>query len=58
MKTINITQTTLFRVAAAEYGDATQAVRLAQANGLFDFIVKAPITIVVPEADPRDGLPR
>ena len=57
---IQVTATTLFRVAAEQYGDATQWWRLARANGLSDPVLPGLVTLSIPAPDPStagDGLP-
>jgi hypothetical protein len=55
LKTLSVSNTTLFAVAVAEYGDATQWNRIARANGLFDPWIRDPIRLVIPPADPKGG---
>jgi hypothetical protein len=38
----------LYRLAAQNYGDATQWYRIAASNGLYDPVVPGPIVLVVP----------
>ena len=41
----------LFHVAAVHLGDATQAVRIAQLNGLTDFVLPGIVTLALPPVD-------
>lgn len=59
-KTIQVTATTLYHVAAAQYGDATQWWRIARANGLTDPVIPGLLTLTIPASDPSttgDGIP-
>jgi nucleoid-associated protein YgaU len=49
----------LFQVAAAELGDATQWVRIAQLNGIEDPLLVGVQTLLIPDTDPtaRGGIP-
>lgn len=42
----------LFALAAQYLGDATQWVRIAQANGLSDPVLRGVVTLVMPPVDP------
>jgi hypothetical protein len=55
VKTIKVAGANLFQIAAIELGDATQWNRLAAANGLTDFIVVGPATLVIPPIDKSVG---
>jgi hypothetical protein len=55
MRTITTGGTTLFHIAAAELGDATQWIRIAQANTLQDFAIRGVATIKLPTPDPKAG---
>lgn len=59
MKTINVTGTNLFALAAAELGDATQWYRIARLNGLNDPMLYGLATLVIPNYDNslNTGLP-
>ncbi|NHN93629.1 hypothetical protein [Acetobacter sicerae] len=64
MTTIHVTATdrSLFHVAAAQLGDATQWWRLAQLNGLADssllpFPTPIPLKIPIADSTLTDGLP-
>ncbi|MGB8840757.1 MAG: hypothetical protein WCC64_06775 [Aliidongia sp.] len=47
----------LYRLAAQNYGDATQWYRIAMANGLYDPVVPGPIALIVPSpaTQPTNG---
>jgi nucleoid-associated protein YgaU len=47
----------LYRLAAQNYGDATQWYRIAAANALFDPIVPGPTTLIIPDptTQPTNG---
>lgn len=49
----------LFHVAAAQYGDATQAYRIAQENNLADWLINGLMTLVIPGPIriPSTGIP-
>ena len=52
--TVSITDVSLFHVAAAQLGDATQAYRIAALNSLTDFWLSglaAPVTLTLPSVD-------
>ncbi len=55
MRQITTTGGTLFHIAAATLGDATQWVRIAQLNGLSDPTLKGLTTLTLPDPDPRAG---
>ena len=44
--------TTLYAIAAAEYGDATQWWRIARANGLTETDIQAPTSLIIPPGTP------
>ncbi len=50
-RTVTVTNTTLFHVAAALLGDATAWNRIAILNGLDDPLIVGTITLVVPVAE-------
>ena len=59
-RTAQYTATTLFHVAAREYGDASQWWRIARANGITDPVIPGLVTLTIPNPDPAtqgDGLP-
>jgi hypothetical protein len=55
MRSITVVGGTLFRVAADELGDATQWLRIAQANGLSDPMLSGVVTLRIPARDPQAG---
>lgn len=46
---------TLFHVAAAELGDATQWLRIARLNGRDDPMLEGMVTLKLPSRDPAAG---
>jgi hypothetical protein len=59
-KTVTVTGGNFYALAAALLGDATQAYRLAQANGnAVDFFLQGTHVVKVPDVDPtqQDGVP-
>jgi nucleoid-associated protein YgaU len=55
MRTVTIAGGNLFRLAAELLGDATQWLRIAQANGLSDPAVSGLATLRIPDPDPNAG---
>ncbi|MCQ8277791.1 hypothetical protein NFI95_04950 [Acetobacteraceae bacterium KSS8] len=55
MRTIQVSGTNLFAVAAAELGDATQWYRIAAINGLTDPMLYGVTTLLLPEMDSTLG---
>ena len=55
MQTITTAGGNLFQIAAAQLNDATQWVRIAQANNLSDPILQGLTTLVIPDPDPTAG---
>ena len=55
MRTITVTGGNLFQVAAQQLGDATQWIRIAQANGLSDPMLMGLVTLSIPATDPAAG---
>ena len=49
MRTITVTGGNLFQLAAQQLGDATQWIRIAQANALSDPMLTGLVTLNVPE---------
>lgn len=45
----------LYRIAAKLYQDATQWVRIAQANNLSDPVLSGPVTLIIPAPNPSAG---
>lgn len=58
-RTITVAGGNLWQVALQELGDATQAVRIAQLNGLTDPFLSGVVTLALPAPDPSQtgGLP-
>jgi len=58
MKTITISGSNLFRIAAMELGDAMQWIAIARYNGIRDPMISELTTLVIPPASPQfsDGL--
>jgi hypothetical protein len=52
MKTATYSGTTLFHIAAAELGDATQWLRIARENNLSDPVITGVVTLRIPDPDP------
>lgn len=55
MATITVAGGDLFHIAAERLGDATQWVRIAQANHLRDPQLSGITTLVLPILDPKSG---
>lgn len=55
MRTMTVTGGNLFQVAAQQLGDATQWIRIAQANGLSDPMLEGLVTLRIPAVDPSAG---
>lgn len=62
MRTIAVSgaDRTLFDIALREYGDATQWLTIAQANGLTDPMLSGNTTLKIPPQDPTaaGGIPQ
>jgi nucleoid-associated protein YgaU len=60
-KTITVTgaDRTLFHVAARQLGDATEWVRIADANGISDPMITGTVTLTIPDPTPvkSGGIP-
>lgn len=60
-QTLNFTGAdgTLFHVAARLYGDATEWIRIAQANGVSDPTIVGTVTLIIPDKPqtPSGGIP-
>jgi len=54
-QTITVVGGNLFALAAVYLNDATQWVRIAQANGLSDPVLTGLNTLVIPEKNPNAG---
>lgn len=59
MKTITTAGGTLFHIAAAQLGDATQWIRIAQLNHISDPVLQGIVTLQIPLPNPNaaGGLP-
>jgi L-ascorbate metabolism protein UlaG (beta-lactamase superfamily) len=59
MKTITTAGGTLYHIAATQFGDATQWIRIAQLNNLSDPILQGIVTLQIPSPSPSatGGLP-
>jgi nucleoid-associated protein YgaU len=55
MKTLVVAGGNLFQIAAAELGDATQWIRIAQLNNLSDPMLDGVVTLLIPDPDPNAG---
>jgi hypothetical protein len=55
MQTITVTGGNLFQIAAAELGDATQWIRIAQLNGISDPMLIGIVTLTIPDVDQNAG---
>ena len=55
MQTITVTGGNLFQVAAAQLGDATQWIRIAELNGLLDPMLSGLVTLSLPDRDSTAG---
>lgn len=55
MRSLTVVGGNLFRVAAEQLGDATQWIRIAQANGLSDPMLSGVVTLRIPPTDPQAG---
>ena len=55
MQMITVVGGNLFQLAAAHLNDATQWVRIAQANKLSDPMLTGIVTLVIPDIEPNAG---
>lgn len=55
MRVVTVAGGNLFRLAAELLGDATQWLRIAQANGLSDPMISGLTTLTIPDPDPQAG---
>ncbi|MEJ0016747.1 MAG: LysM peptidoglycan-binding domain-containing protein [Acetobacteraceae bacterium] len=55
MKTITVAGDNLFRIAAAQLGDATQWIRIAQLNNLSDPVLTGVTILLIPNIDRNAG---
>jgi hypothetical protein len=53
MRTITVAGGNLFAIAAAQLGDATQWIRIAQLNNLSDPMLTGVVTLRIPDPDPN-----
>ena len=51
MRTITVAGGNLFSIAAAELGDATQWIRIAQLNNIDDPFLNGLVTLLLPDPD-------
>jgi len=54
-RTVTVSATTLFHVAAEQLGDATQWNRIAALNGLWDPMITGLVTLKIPTSNARAG---
>jgi hypothetical protein len=54
-RTIKVAGGNLFALAAQYLQDATQWIRIAQANGLSDPVIQGVVTLIIPPADATAG---
>lgn len=55
MRTVTVTGSNLFRLAAEHLGDATQWIRIAQLNSLSDPMLQGTVTLLLPDTNPNAG---
>lgn len=55
MRVVTVAGGNLFRLAADLLGDATQWLRIAQANGVSDPMIEGVVTLRIPDPDPQAG---
>ena len=55
MRQITVVGGNLFRIAADELSDATQWIRIAQANQLTDYRISGVTTLIIPGSDQTAG---
>ncbi len=55
MQTLTVAGGNLFQLAAIHLGDATQWIRIAQANNLSDAFITGIATLVIPDPDANAG---
>jgi len=53
MRTITVAGGNLFAIAAAQLGDATQWIRIAQLNNLSDPMLNGVVRLQLPAPDPK-----
>jgi hypothetical protein len=55
MQTLTTAGGNLFQIAAAQLGDATQWIRIAQLNNLSDPMLTGVVTLLIPAIDANAG---
>jgi hypothetical protein len=55
MQTLTTAGGNLFQIAAAQLGDATQWIRIAQLNNLSEPMLTGVVTLLIPAVDPNAG---
>lgn len=55
MRNITVVGGNMFRLAAEQLSDATQWIRIAQANNLTDPIIVGVVSLWLPDRDPTAG---
>jgi hypothetical protein len=55
MQTLTTAGGNLFQIAAAQLGDATQWIRIAQLNNLSDPMLSGVVTLLIPDIDRNAG---
>jgi L-ascorbate metabolism protein UlaG (beta-lactamase superfamily) len=55
MQTITVAGGNLFQIAAAQLGDATQWIRIAQLNAIVDPMLSGLVTLNLPDPNPAAG---
>jgi hypothetical protein len=55
VRTITVTGSNLFQIAAAELADATQWIRIAQLNNVSDPMLFGVVTLMIPDIDQGAG---
>lgn len=55
MQTITVAGGNLFQIAAAELGDATQWIRIAQLNAISDPMLAGVVTLLIPDLNRAAG---
>lgn len=53
--TVTVVGGNLYAIAAERLGDATQWIRIAQANDIADPMLQGVVTLVIPPIDPAAG---
>lgn len=54
-ETVTVVGGNLYAIAADRLGDATQWIRIAQANDIVDPMLQGVVTLVIPPRDPAAG---